>query len=79
MTSKTAAVPGPSRQIRIMPPGMARCIEEGQQYNEFGDLFWRLHGQPDGTAPLDAINPDLTREEVVHAYMGIVYFRTRLC
>jgi len=62
-----------------MPPDMARCLEEGQQYSEFGDLYWRLHGQPDGTAPRDAINPDLTREEATVAYMGTVGFRARLC
>jgi hypothetical protein len=82
MTSNTAAGPSASilsRQIRIMPPDMARCLDEGQQYSEFGDLWWRLHGQPDGTAPRDAINPDLTREEAADAFMGTIGFRTRLC
>jgi hypothetical protein len=82
MTSKTAAgpsVPGPSRQVRNVPPEWARCFGPGHEYSEYGDLYWRLHGQPDGTAPRDKINPDLTREEGAEAYMGTVGFRTRLC
>lgn len=71
-TAPTSTPNDPPRPRRIVPPSLARIINEGDEYSEWGDLTWKLYGKPDGTLDMSKFNESLSQQEIDEAWKRMI-------